>query len=235
MACEGASVVVTDVNLENIEKVVNEIKEKGGTAIGFKADVTKRSEVRELMETAVKKYGQIHILVNNAIARRNRASFLEMTDEDWDVVLAVGLKGVFNCIQAVAGYMMEQRYGKIINISSGAGMGNSPPLNECNANYAATKAGVIQLTKTFARELGPYGINVNSIAPGTIITAESSLTKRSKEAGERHIAYSEKLAVLARTGTPEDIVNVAIFLASDESSFISGQVIAANGGRTDHM
>ncbi len=235
MASEGASVVVNDINLENIQSVVNEIKEKGGTAIGFKADVTKRSEVRDLMEAAVKKYGQIHILVNNAIARRIRNSFFEMTDEDWDVVLATGLKGVFNCIQAVAGYMMEQRYGKIINISSGAGMGGSSPPNECNANYAATKAGVIQLTKTFARELGPYGINVNSIAPGSIQTAESSFTKRSKEAGEKHVAYREKLAALGRTGIPEDIVNVALFLASDESSFITGQVIAANGGRADRM
>jgi NAD(P)-dependent dehydrogenase (short-subunit alcohol dehydrogenase family) len=235
MAREGASVVVNDINLESIQNVVNEINKEGGKAIGCKADVTKKSEVRDLMKTAVGKFGQIHILVNNAAARRVRNSFLEMTDEDWDVVLAADLKGVFNCIQAVAGYMMEQRYGKIINISSAAGTGASPPQNECKANYEAAKAGVIQLTKTFARELGPYGINVNSIAPGSIVTSTSFTSKRSKEVGERHVASREKLAVLGRIGKPEDIANVALFLASDESSFITGQVICVDGGRVDRM
>lgn len=234
MASEGASVVVTGINPEKIQNVVNEIREKGGTACGVKADVTQRSEVRNLMETAVKEYGHIDILVNNAVARRRSASFFEMTDEDWDVVLATGLKGVFNCIQAVARHMMDRRYGKIINISSSAGMGGSNPPNECNANYAAAKAGVNQLTKTFARELGPYGINVNSLAPGSIETAQS-FTKRSQEDAEKHNAYREKLAVLGRRGKPDDIANVAVFLASDESSFITGQVILADGGRTDYM
>jgi 3-oxoacyl-[acyl-carrier protein] reductase len=234
MAGEGAAVVVMGITPEKIQNVVNEIREKGGTAVGVKADVTNRSEVRNLMETAIREYGQIDILVNNAVARRRSASFFEMTDEDWDVVLATGVKGVFNCIQAVARHMMDRRYGKIINISSSAGMGSSVPPGECNANYAAAKAAVNQLTKTFARELGPYGINVNSLAPGSIVTAES-FTKRSREDAEKHSAYREKLAVLGRRGKPEEIASAAVFLASDESAFITGQVMLADGGSTDYI
>jgi len=234
MAGEGASVMVTGIDPGKIKSVVDEIRAKGGTATGVKADVTRRSEVRNLMAAALKEYGQIDILVNNAVARRRAASFFEMTDEDWDVVLATGVKGVFNGIQAVARHMMDRKYGKIINISSSAGMGSSSAPNECNANYAAAKAAVNQLTKTFARDLGPYGINVNSLAPGSIETA-NSFTKRSREDAEKHSAYREKLAVLGRRGKPDEIANVAVFLASDESSFITGQVILADGGCTDYM
>jgi NAD(P)-dependent dehydrogenase (short-subunit alcohol dehydrogenase family) len=234
MAAEGAAVVVNGRDPAKIENVVSEIKAAGGTAIGRAADVSRRSEVRELADAARKEFGQIDILVNNAIARRRSASFLEMTDEDWDVVLATGLKGTFNCIQAVAAQMMERRYGKIINISSMSGMGGSSGPGEWNANYAATKAGIIQLTKTFARELGPYGINVNCISPGSIQTAES-FTKRSPEAAAQHTAHRAKLAVLERVGKPEEIANLTLFLASDESSFITGQTIIADGGRTDYM
>jgi len=140
--------------------------------------------------------------------------------------LRQGMKGVFNCNSSRRPYMMEQRYGKIINISSVAGMGVSPPQNECNANYAATKASLIQLTKTFARELGPYGINVNSIAPGFHLkkTSASFTTREEQRAGEQHVGYREKLAVLGRGGRPEDIANRGSFLASDDpSSFISGR------------
>jgi len=235
MAAEGASAVVADINEDRIQAVVDEIRAAGGAATGCKVDVSRREEVRNLVDTAIREYGRIDILVNNAIARRNRPSFFDMTDEDWDIVLATGLKGTFNCIQAVARLMMDQRYGKIINISSAAGRGASNPQNECNANYAATKAAVIQLTKTFARELGPYGINVNSVAPGSIHTPESTFTKRSKEAGELHAARRAQLAALGRRGTPEDIVNITVFLASDESSFITGQLITADGGRGDYM
>lgn len=234
MAQEGASVVVNGRDPEKIRTVVAAIRSKGGIALGVSADVTQRAQVRDLMDAALKAYGRIDILVNNAIARRRTASFFEMTDEDWDVVLGTGVKGVFNCIQAVARHMMDRRYGKIINISSPSGMGASDSPTECNANYAAAKAAVNQLTKTFARELGPYGINVNSLAPGSIVTAES-LTKRSMEDAQKHDAYRRKLAVLGRRGEPGEIANVAVFLASDESGFISGQVLRADGGRTDYL
>jgi NAD(P)-dependent dehydrogenase (short-subunit alcohol dehydrogenase family) len=234
MAAAGAAVVVNGRDPAKIENVVNEIRAAGGTAMGRAADVSKRSEVRALVDAARKEFGAVDILVNNAIARRRSPSFLEMTDEDWDIVLATGLKGTFNCIQAVAPQMMERRYGKIINISSTSAMGSSSGPGEWNANYAATKAGIIQLTRTFAREFGPYGINVNCISPGSIQTAES-FTKRSPEAAAQHTAYRAKLAVLGRMGKPEEIANLTLFLASDESSFITGQTITADGGRTDYM
>ena len=234
LAGAGAAVVVNGRDPEKIQNVVNEITRLGGRAMGRAADVSKRSEVRELVNAAQKEFGQVDILVNNAIARRRARSFLDMTDEDWDVVLATGLKGTFNCIQAVAPQMMERRYGKVINISSTAGMGGSSGPNEWNANYAATKAGIIQLTRTFAREFGSYGINVNCISPGSIQTAES-FTKRSPEAAAQHTASRAKLAVLGRMGQPEEIADLTVFLASDESSFITGQTIVADGGRTDYM
>ena len=234
MALEGAAVIVNGRDAQRIQGVVAGITRNGGTALGIPADVTRRSDVRDLVEAALKAYGRIDILVNNAVARRRAASFFDLTDEDWDVVLATGVKGVFNCIQAVARPMMNRRYGKIINISSPSGMGASDSPTECNANYAAAKAAVNQLTKTFARALGPYGINVNSLAPGSIVTAES-FTKRSREDAEKHDAERRKLAVLGRRGEPGEIASVAVFLASDESSFISGQVLLADGGRADYL
>ena len=231
LADAGAAVVVNGRDAEKIQNVVNEIRTAGGRAIGRAADVSKRSDVRELVEAAQNELGQVDILVNNAITRRRTRSFLEMSDEDWDIVLATGLKGTFNCIQAVAPQMMERRYGKIVNISSASGMGGSSGPNECNIHYAATKAGIIQLTKSFARELGSYGITVNCVSPGSIQTAES-FTKRSPEAAAEHTAYRAKLAVLGRMGKPEEIADLTLYLASDESSFITGQTIVADGGVT---
>ncbi|MFC2066021.1 SDR family NAD(P)-dependent oxidoreductase [Chloroflexota bacterium] len=232
MAREGASVVVNDINVENMESVVKAIKDEGGTAIGVKANVTNRSEVRDLMKATADKFGRIDILVNNAGITRHKL-FAEMSDEDWDAVLAVDLKGVFNCCQAVASYMMKQQYGKIINIASAAGTGASPHIGN-NFNYASAKAGVIQLTKSVARELGPYGINVNSVAPGHIPTP-LSYASRTKEEEEEHVAFRKKGTVLGRVGVPEDIANAVLFLASDESSFIAGQLLIVDGGRIDRM
>lgn len=232
MSQEGASIVVNDVNTEDMQKTVSEIKSAGGTAIGFKADVSKRSEVRDLMKATVDKLGKIDILVNNAGVTRHKP-FMEMGDADWDTVLAVDLKGVFNCSQAAATYMIPRRYGKIINISSGAALGVSAHMGG-NFNYAAAKAGVVQLTKSMARELGPHGINVNSIAPGHVPTLLSSNT-RSDQDRIIHTEQRASLAVLNRAGTPEDIANAALFLASDEAGFITGQVLAVDGGRTDKL
>lgn len=232
MAEEGASVVVNDINDQEMSNVVGEITKGGGNAIACRADVTRRSEIRNLMKTSADKLGRIDILVNNAGVSRHRP-FLEMTEEDWDVVLAVDLKGVFNCIQAVAETMIKQQYGKIINISSISGRGASAHLG-ANANYAAAKAGVIQLTKTFARELGPHGINVNCIAPGTMQTP-FIYTSRSPKEVEEHLEFRKKQSALHRVGNPEDIANAALFLASDESSFITGQLLCVDGGRTDLM
>jgi len=234
MAEEGAAVIVNGRDHEKIRAVVAVITQKGGTALGVPADVTRRSEVGNLVTQALQAYGHVDILVNNAIVRRRAASFFELTEEDWDIVLATGVKGVFNCTHAVARHMMDRRYGKIINVSSSSGLGASGSPTDCNMNYAAAKAAVNQLTKSFARDLGPYGINVNCLAPGSIIT-ENTFTKRSREDAERHDAQRRKLAVLERRGQMGEIASVAAFLASDDSSFISGQILLADGGRTDFI
>ena len=237
LAEEGASAVVADINQEAIDTVVRELKEAGRTAMGFKVDVTNRSQLKELMKATAGKFGRIDILVNNAGVTRYRP-FLTMNDEDWDFVLGVDLKGVFYCVQAVAEYMINQRYGKIVNISSAAGTGVAPHATggstAGNSNYVAAKAGVIQLTKTLARELGPHGINVNCIAPGFILTPLTYTTRNAQEV-EEHIEVRKRSAVLNRVGKPEDIANGVLFLVSDESSFISGQLLCVDGGRTDRM
>ena len=234
---EGASVIVADINQDAIDTTVRELKGAGRTAMGFKVDVTDRSQLKELMKATAEKFGRIDILVNNAGVVRPRP-FLAMNDEDWDIVLGVDLKGVFYCVQAVAEYMIKQKYGKIVNLSSVAGTGAAPfggggsPAGNCN--YASAKAGVIQLTKTLARELGPHGINVNCIAPGFVVTP-MSYTTRSPEEVEKHIESRKKSTVLNQVGKPEDTANAALFLVSDESSFISGQLLCVDGGRVDRM
>ena len=236
-AAEGAAVVVADINQEAIDTVVRELQGAGRKAMGFKVDVTSRPQLKDLMKATAEKFGRIDILVNNAGVVRPRP-FLEMNDQDWDIVLGVDLKGVFYCVQAVAEYMIKQKYGKIVNLSSVAGTGAAPfgggGSAAGNCNYASAKAGVIQLTKTLARELGPHGINVNCIAPGFVVTP-MSYTTRSKEEVEKHIESRKKSTVLNQVGKPEDTANAALFLVSDESSFISGQLLCVDGGRVDRM
>jgi NAD(P)-dependent dehydrogenase (short-subunit alcohol dehydrogenase family) len=233
MSQDGASIVVNDIDVERMNAVVEKLTSAGCKAIACKADVTRRSEVRDLVAATLAKFGKVDVLVNNAGVSRHRP-FMEMGDEDWDFVLAIDLKGVFNCIQAVARPMMDRRYGKIVNISSVSGMGGSADPPGANANYAAAKAGVIQLTKTCAAQLGPYGINVNCIAPGTMQT-RFLYTTRSPEEVEKHLELRKGNCALRRVGKPEDIANAALFLASDEASFISAHVLCVNGGRNDLM
>ena len=234
---EGAALVVADINKEAIDTTVWELKDAGRKAMGFKVDVTKREEVKELMKAVASEFGRIDILVNNAGVTRYRP-FPTMDDEDWDIVLGVDLKAVFYCIQAVADYMIKQGYGKIVNISSSLGTGTKPDASlltpGASSNYAAAKAGAIQLTKTLARELGPRGINVNCVAPGFVLTPMTSVSRSSKEV-EEHMELRRMSAVLQRVGKPEDIANAVLFLVSEESSFISGQLLCVDGGRTDRM
>lgn len=227
-ASEGAAVVVMDTNIEAANQTVSEIKNKGGTAIAFKADVSKRADVLNLVKSTLENFKAIHILVNNAGIARN-VPLLEVTEEDWDAVLDVNLKGVLNCTQAVLVQMEKQRYGKIINISSTAGVG-LPDVRL--AAYSSAKAGVVQLTKVTAMEGGPYGINVNCIAPGLIMT--DLINSFGKEKGEV-IKDRERKAMLGRGGSPEEVASLALFLASEESSFITGQIICCDGGRHDRM
>jgi len=229
-AKEGAKVVIGSRNMANLEKVVEEIKALGGHSVGISTDVSVAEQVRSLVKQTVDNFGRIDILVNNA-GICHSATLLEMTEQCWDEVLDVNLKGVFLCTQAVARYMVEQRYGKIINISSNSGRGGG--LDDC-ANYCVSKAGVIQLTKSSAFELGPYGINVNAIAPGAVLT---DMDKRymTPEQYKQYREGRKAMAVLGRIGDTQDIANLALFLASDDSSFICGETVAIDGGRTDRM
>ncbi len=232
LASEGAAVVVADINIEKARRVADEIKGQERVAIAFKVDVANRVEVQDMVRTTMENFGAMHILVNNAGIVRH-APLLEITEEDWDIVLNVNLKGVFNCTQAVLPHMIEQRYGKIINISSVAGIGHYG--RGGLASYAASKAGVIQLTKATAREVGQYGINVNCICPGMIGTSLTYAAYQTEEEAQSSIEQRKKLTVLGRAGTPEEVANLVLFLACDDSSFIAGQVIPIDGGRTDGM
>lgn len=231
LAREGASIVLSAISrMPEMEATVQEIKNLGQKVIAVKTDVSNKEEVKRLIDTAISTFKRIDILVNNA-GMAQRASLLEMTEEQWDSVINVNLKGVFLCTQAAAKYMAEQKYGKIINIASVDGIGSVSPNR---VNYGASKGGVVQFTKNCAGELGAFGINVNAIAPGLIVTDLTS-TGRTPEEFKQFLEERKKLSLLGRLGNPQDIANVALFLASDDSSYITGQIIVSDGGRPDRM
>jgi NAD(P)-dependent dehydrogenase (short-subunit alcohol dehydrogenase family) len=219
---EGAKIIVNDVNEADAKKVVDEIKAKGGQAVAVLGSVSDRATVQKMVDTAVKEFGTLDIIVNNAGITRD-AILHKMTDDQWNAVIDVNLTGVFYGIQCAARYMREKGYGKIINISSTSALGNAGQLN-----YSATKAGVIGMTKTAAKELGPKGVNVNAIAPGMIWT--DMMKSMPPETIKQMDAMLPFLVPMNRKGSPRDIANLALFLASDESSFITGQVIFCDGG-----
>ena len=229
-ASEGASIIIADIRTAEMEATAQEIRNLGREALTVRTDVSNKKEVKKLIDTAIENFKKVDILVNNAGIEK-RANFLEMSEEAWDEVLSIDLKGVFLCTQAVARHMIEQKYGKIINIASVGGLGSNQPEM---ANYQASKAGVIQLTKTSARELSPHGINVNAIAPGVIMT-DILYTAKTPAQVEEFLDRSRKFNLLGRVGTTQDIANAALFLASDDSSYITGQVIISDGGRPDRL
>jgi len=219
LATAGANVVVSDLMVEEGQKVVQEIIAQGSNAIWVKSDVTKSEEANQLIQSTLDKYGQLDILVNNAGITRDNL-LMRMSEEEWDLVIAVNLKGTFNCIKAATRTFMKQRSGRIINIASVVGqMGNAG-----QANYAASKAGIIGLTKSVAKELASRNICVNAVAPGFIQTAMTdSLPEKAKET-------LLNLIPLGRLGQAQDVAKVVRFLAEDDSSYISGQVINVDGG-----
>lgn len=234
---EGATVLIADINEEAVKETVDEIRSSGGQASGQRVDVSRREDTQEMARVAAEFYGRIDILVNNAGISRYRP-FATMTGEDWDAVLNVDLKGVFFCSQSVAPYMVQQKYGRVVNISSATGTGAAPHATGGSpggiAAYASAKAGVNQLTKTLARELGPHGVTVNAIAPGTFVSP-FNYTSRTAQEVEEHLEYRKKTVVLGKIGTMLEIANPVLFLASDESSYITGQTINVDGGRSDRI
>jgi NAD(P)-dependent dehydrogenase (short-subunit alcohol dehydrogenase family) len=223
LAKEGANVVVSDISQEDCEKVITEIESLSGRGLALKCDVTSRDDVEVMVMRTVAEFGKLDILVNNAgiIAFK---PFLELTDEDWDNTINVNLKGQFLCAQVAAREMTKNRWGRIINIASisSGGCGIAFPLV---AHYTASKGGIIALTEALALELTPQGINVNAICPGAINT---DMAKGVKESGQL-----EQLLLRipkSRLGQPEDIANLAVFLASEDSDYISGSAIVIDGG-----
>ncbi len=218
-AKEGSDIVICDVNQETLSATKKEIEALGRKAEAFVVDVTNLSQVEEMVNKTLDKFQKIDILINNAGITRD-ALIVRMSEQDFDAVIAVNLKGTFNCTKALAKVMMKQRYGKIVSIASIIGiMGNAG-----QANYAASKAGIIGITKSVAKELASRNVNVNAIAPGFI---ETDMTAKLPEnVKSQMLAYIP----LNRFGKANDVANLAMFLASDASSYITGQVIKVDGG-----
>lgn len=222
---EGAKVAIIDLNEEALTETTNELREKGYEVYSKVANVVDSEQVETVVKEVYEAFGSIDILVNNAGVIRDNLLF-KMTDQDWQTVMDVHLKGSFNAARAVQKYMVEQKYGRIINISSTSALGNRG-----QANYAAAKAGLQGFTKTLAIELGRYGITANSVAPGFI---ETDMTKATAErigiSFEQLVSASVAAIPAGRSGKPEDIANAVAFFADEKSSFVNGQVIYVAGG-----
>ena len=218
-AAEGADIIVGDINLEKAAETQADIEACGRRALALELDVTDYTKVTKGTNKILDKFGRVDILVNNAGITKDNL-LLRMGDAEWDAVLNVNLKGTFNCIKAVSRLMIKQRYGKIINVASIIGIiGNAG-----QANYAASKAGIIALTKTAAKELASRNINVNAVAPGFI---QTEMTARLSEDLKQKM---QEAIPLGRIGGPGDVAAVCVFLASEEASYITGQTIIVDGG-----
>ncbi len=220
LARAGAKVAVNySTNEEAARRVVDEIAQGGGEAFAVQGDVSRSEDSARMVSEVLGRYGRLDILVNNAgIARDNL--LLRLSEDSWDAVLDTNLKGVYNCLRAAARPMLKQRFGRVVNVASVAGLMASPG----QANYSAAKAGVIALTRTLARELGSRNITVNAVAPGFI---DTDMTRElSAEARE---AYLKRIA-LERFGRPEEVAEVIVFLASPAAGYITGQTVVVDGG-----
>jgi 3-oxoacyl-[acyl-carrier protein] reductase len=219
LAGAGAKVVIVDYVEEAAQAVAEEVRAAGGEAVAVKADVADAADVERMADEAVDKFGKVDILVNNAGITRDNL-ILRMSEAEWDAVVDTNLKGTFNCTKAVAKLMLRQRSGRIVNVSSVMGIVG----NAGQANYSASKAGIIGLTKATAKELGSRGVNVNAVAPGFIQTV---MTEEMPEQARQNI---EQQIPLERLGTPQDVAGAVLFLCSEAASYITGQVISIDGG-----
>ncbi|MDR3111874.1 MAG: 3-oxoacyl-[acyl-carrier-protein] reductase [Elusimicrobiota bacterium] len=219
-ACEGASLVISDINIEFAQKTADEIKSKFNVdTIAVGGNVSKLEDCEKLVKYSLDKFSKIDILVNNAGVTKDNL-VLRMSEAEWDEVMSVNLKGVFNCIKSASRFMLKQRQGRIINIASVVGqMGNAGQVN-----YSASKGGVIAITKTCAKEFASRNILVNAIAPGFIRTA---MTDKLTEDQKRAML---DIIPLSRLGEARDVAKAALFFASDDSSYVTGHVLSVNGG-----
>lgn len=219
LAEQGASLVISDVNAATAKEVAAEIEAKNGKSIAIPVNVTVAAEVSKLVEQTLSSFGHIDILVNNAGITRD-GLLMRMSESDWDLVLNINLKGAFICTQAVLRHMIRQRWGRIVNIASVVGLTG----NAGQANYAASKAGLIGLAKSTAREVASRGITVNAVAPGFI---DTGMTQKLSENVKQEFL---KQIPLGFFGLPKDVAYAVAFLVSEEARYITGQVINVNGG-----
>ena len=225
LAEAGAYVAIVDINPATAQQVAKEIKALGRESIAIEADVTVSADAKRMVDSVVKEWGKLDIAVNNA-GRTIWEKTEEMTEENWDKVLDLNLKGVFLCAQAEARAMIPRKYGKIINTASMSGRVVNRPQSQ--ASYNASKAGVVHLTKSLAAEWAPYGIRVNSISPGYILTA---LVNKIPEVAQ-HLPFWTELTPVGRLGQVEDLQGAVVFLASDASDFMTGHDLVIDGGYT---
>lgn len=240
-AQEGAFVVVNDIDLGAAQEVAQDISSRGSRSLAIKADVTQSEQVERMVEQALDTFKRVDILVNNAgivydaVGPTARKIFAESAYQDWRKDIDLILYGTLNCIKAVIGHMIDQKSGRIVNISSDQGRLNSG-LKGLSI-YGAAKGGVIALTRNIAVEVAPYGITINTVCPGIIRTTRAEMAEKQKETRPKEYEfykYTEKSVVaaipLGRMGEPQDIANLAVFLASDAASWITGQCYIVNGG-----
>lgn len=220
LAREGARVAICDIRPEFLDEALTGFEDPGSQALAFQMDVTRRDQIQRVVDGVISRWGAIHILVNNA-GIYEVLPFEEISEVQWDRLMAVNLKGAFLCCQAVVPHMKRQGSGRVVNIASSAGKTGGLL---AGAHYSVSKAGLICLAKQLARELGPHGITVNAIAPGRIDTPMIH-----KVSAEENEAFVRKTP-LGRLGTPADVADAAVFLASDEASFITGEILDVNGG-----
>ena len=225
LAKAGCSLVICDVNKDGLDSLSLEISKLGRKVLSLRADVSKSSEVQKMFDDANAAFGRVDILVNNAGVLRT-TPVMDITEEEWDWILDVNLKGTFLCTKTALKGMIERRYGKIISLSSIDYLRGSSPNH---LHYVSSKAAITGFTKTLAREVGQYGINVNAVAPGVI---ETEMTKELLT--RLRSQYLEDIS-LGRIGKPEDVAKAVVFLASDDSAYISGQTINVNGGMLGGM
>lgn len=225
LAKEGAKVVISDIDLKECQNVCDEIKKIGSDAIAVNCDVSKKRDADAMVKRVIQKFKKIDILVNNAGVVLMKP-FVQMTEKDWDFVLDINLKGVFLCTNAVVKQMIKQKSGKIISVASIAG-----EVGFMNTSaYCASKAGIINLTRELAMELSPHNINVNAVAPGVIATKMTEDMLKDKKTKEVLLASTP----LGRIGQPEEIGKAVVFLASDDSNFITGHTLVVDGGWLTH-